>query len=157
MIETLPPRRAASLAAYTTTLPALQVALGLNLPLIPVWVMHDDMRFLWSGKDSWLVLDADAAVLAARAGANAAITDQSDGFAHFAIAGPQAREILAKIVPIDLHESAFAEDAVALTIAAHIGIRIWREDETFRLCCFRSFGSALHHALAEAAQTCARG
>jgi heterotetrameric sarcosine oxidase gamma subunit len=79
------------------------------------------------------------------------VTDQSDGHFLVRVKGPHAREILAKLVPIDLHESVFAPDAVAITLAAHIGIKIWREEDGFVVACFRSFAAALHHTLLEAA------
>ncbi len=58
-------------------------------------------------------------------------------------------EILKKLLPIDIER--FAPDDVAITIAAHIGVRVWREGDAYVLACFRSFAVALHHALAEAA------
>ncbi len=140
-ITPLPPRRICSLASPTAgELPKA----GLRRENI-----------LWNGPNSWLVLDEDASHLAARTGG--AVTDQSDGLFLFAISGPYAREILKRLVPIDLRETAFAPDAVAITHAAHIGVRIWREEQNFILACFRSFAPSLHHALVEAEGAVARG
>ena len=94
-----------------------------------------------------LFLDTHAAELAARTGT--AVTDQSDGLFSFAVAGPHAVDILKKLLPIDIER--FAPDDAAITIAAHIGVRVWREGDAYILACFRSFAVALHHALAEAA------
>jgi heterotetrameric sarcosine oxidase gamma subunit len=56
-------------------------------------------------------------------------------------------------VPIDLDERVFPPDAVALTLAAHIGVRLWREaDGAFALACLRSFAHPLHHALQQAGE-----
>jgi heterotetrameric sarcosine oxidase gamma subunit len=112
-------------------------------------------NIIWNGPNSWLVLDEDASSLAVRTGG--AVTDQSDGLFLFAISGPPAREILKRLVPIDLRETAFPPDAAAITHAAHIGVRIWRENDAFILACFRSFATSLHHALAEAENSAARG
>jgi len=112
-------------------------------------------NIIWNGPNSWLVLDEDAASLAARMGG--AVTDQSDGLFLFAVSGPQAREILKRLVPIDLRERHFQAGAAAITHAAHIGVRIWREDDRFILACFRSFAPSLHHALVEAEEAVARG
>lgn len=140
-ITPLPPRRICSLASPRG---------GLTLPNAG----QRNGNIIWNGPNSWLVLDEDAAALAVRTGGT--ITDQSDGLYLFAISGPHAREILKRLVPIDLRETAFAPDAAAITHAAHIGIRIWREDDAFILACFRSFAGSLYHALAEA-EISARG
>jgi sarcosine oxidase subunit gamma len=142
-VTPLPPRRICSLAAPTV--------LGLVLPKAGL----RNGNTLWNGPNSWLVLDEDAAPLAARTGG--AVVAQSDGLFLFAISGPFAREILKRLVPIDLREASFAPDAVAITHAAHIGVRIWREGGGFILACFRSFAPSLHHALVEAEDSAARG
>ena len=135
-IKPLPPRRICSLAAPKTG--------GLDLPKAG----HRRGNIIWNGPNSWLVLDEDAASLQARTAG--AVTDQSDGLLLLAISGPNAREILKRLVPIDLRTEKFSEDAAAITHAAHIGVRIWREADVFILACFRSFAASLHHALCEA-------
>jgi sarcosine oxidase subunit gamma len=142
-IALLPTRTVCSLAA--------PVADGLNLP-------GPGLRYrniLWNGPHSWLVLDEDPAALAARS--RGAVTEQSDGMSLFAVSGPKAREILKRLVPIDLRAQSFAPDAVAITHAAHIGVRIWRDEECFILACFRSFSGSLHRALTEAEDSVTRG
>ena len=104
-------------------------------------------NILWNGPNSWLFLDTNAAELGARTGA--AVTDQSDGLSGFAVTGPHAVDILKKLLPIDIER--FAPDDVAITSAAHIGVRVWREGNAYILACFCSFAVSLHHALAEAA------
>jgi sarcosine oxidase subunit gamma len=135
-VTPLPPRRICSLASPVTA----------NLTLPAAGKRYKNI--IWNGPDSWLVLDEDVAALASRTGG--AVTEQSDGLFLFAISGPHAREILKRLVPIDLRENAFPPDAVAITHAAHIGVRIWREEEQFIVACFRSFAASLHYALVEA-------
>jgi len=142
-IVPLPPRRICSLASPTAS--------GLMLPKAGA----RRGNIIWNGPNSWLVFDEDAVVLAARTGG--AVVEQSDGLFLFAVSGPQAREILKRLVSIDLRDEYFAHDAAAITHAAHIGVRIWREDDAFILACFRSFALSLHHALAEAEASVARG
>ncbi|WBO60669.1 hypothetical protein GT370_07860 [Acidocella sp. MX-AZ03] len=60
-----------------------------------------------------------------------------------------------KLLPIDI--ARFAPDDVAITLAAHIGVRVWREGEHFILACLRSYAGALHHALMQAAEHSGRG
>jgi len=153
-IAVLPPRAIVSLIAFKGQAGALAAALGVPLPLTPSSVVHGPIRYLWAGPAAWLALSDDPALPARLAPheALAAITDQSDAHIILAVTGPAARTILAKLIPIDLHESAFPAHAVALTLAGHIAIKLWREDDAFILACPRSFAAALHHALVEAEQ-----
>jgi len=142
MVSPLPFRRMFSIAVYRGQEAALNAALGVVLPVTPRQVEG----YLWSGPGAWLALRELPDLTGI-----AAVTEQSDGLCCFAVTGPLARTALAKLLPIDLHESAFAPDAVALTLAGHIGVRVWREEEKFILACFRSFAGALHEALLGAA------
>jgi sarcosine oxidase subunit gamma len=144
-----PPRRVLSVTAHAGALPRLEAALGVSLPAAGRTCPAGDILWVWSGPGSWLAI-AEAPVDVAAAAAFAAITEQSDGKAIFVVSGPHARQILQKLVPIDLHEAEFLPDHTAVTLAGHIPVQIWREGETFCLACFRSFAAALHHALADA-------
>jgi sarcosine oxidase subunit gamma len=143
MLSALPYRRMFSIAVYSGQEAALNAALGVVLPVTPLRVED----YLWAGPGTWLALKdlPDLTGLAA-------VAEQSDGLCCFAVTGPFARAALAKLLPIDLHESAFAPDTVALTLAGHIGVRVWREDQKFVLAGFRSFVGALHAALVLACQ-----
>jgi heterotetrameric sarcosine oxidase gamma subunit len=145
-----PDQRIRSLAAYKATLPALEAALGVALPAAPKRITHGGAEILWNGPRQWLVL-GDLALPAGLA----AITEQTDGLSLLTLSGPHAVEILKKLLPIDI--ARFAADEVAITSAAHIGVRVWKEGDDFVLACFRSFAVALHHALAEAAATFTTG
>ncbi len=134
-VSPLPIRSIASLAS--------RKKLGLELP----GAGKRRGNILWNGPNSWLFLDTSAAELAAQT--SAAVTDQSDGLFSFAVTGPHAVDILKKLLPIDIER--FAPDDVAITTAAHIGVRAWREGDAYILACFRSFAVALQHALGEAA------
>jgi sarcosine oxidase subunit gamma len=138
-----PPCRIFSIAAYRGQRLA-------GLPAAPRWVVEGGVTYLWSGVNSWLALGDDAGLepaLRAAYGGQAAIVDQSDGKVIFAVAAPA--RTLQKLLPIDLHESAFAPDATALTLAGHIPVQIWRAGEGWRLACFRSFAQPLYHSLIE--------
>ena len=146
LIQLVPQRSIVSIAAFRGQAAALDAALGITLPTTPRRVGN----FLWSGPNVWLAISEEPIQFENIQHA-AAVTDQSDGVTLFRVIGPNIRKILAKLVPIDLRPSAFPSDAVAITLAAHIGIRIWQEDDgAFILACFRSFAGALHHALIEA-------
>ena len=141
-----PARRIRSMAAYKATLPALESAMGITLPATPKRITHQGAEILWNGPGQWLVLGE--LELPAHL---AAITEQTDGLCLLTISGPHATEILKRLLPIDI--ACFGVGEVAITSAAHIGMRVWREGDHFVLVCFRSFGEALHHALMQAADT----
>jgi sarcosine oxidase subunit gamma len=144
------PRTLLSLAAYKGQRAALSEALGVALPTTPRRIVHNGTAYLWTGPDSWLAISETPALDLSAAAPHAALTDQSDGHILLRVTGAHPRAILAKLVPLDLDPRAFPEDAVALTLAAQIGVKLWREGEDFLLACFRSFAGALHHALLEA-------
>jgi sarcosine oxidase subunit gamma len=149
-------RNLVSVAAFAGTVQKLGEALGGPLPAPGTWIERDGVVYLWTGPETWLAMSEDEGVehrIAAAAKNLAAVTDQSDGKIIFLVAGPDPREILRKLLPIDLHETAFGRDATALTLAGHIPVQIWREDQKFALACFRSYGKSLYHALAEASAT----
>jgi sarcosine oxidase subunit gamma len=138
-----------SIAAYDGHVQALEAALGVALPRTPRSVSAAGATYIWSGPGAWLVLADDTAAIAALAAPFAAVTEQSDGRAVFRLSGAQARETLQKLLPVDLHESSFPPDGTALTIAAHIGVQLWRDHGAWYIACFRSYAEALYHALTE--------
>jgi sarcosine oxidase subunit gamma len=144
-----PPRHVFSVAAYAGATGRLEAALGVILPPPGRVSAAAGITWAWSGPDCWLAVSETPVSLAA-AVPFAAITEQSDGRAIFLVSGPLARRILQKLVPIDLHDTAFLPDHTALTLAGHIPVQIWREGDIFCLACFRSFAPALHHALIQA-------
>lgn len=115
-----------------------------------------DLAFIGMGPGTWLAThelgcDELKAALAPLAAA-AAIADQSSAYVVLRLSGPQVRETLARLVPIDLHPRAFAVGAAAGSVAAHIGVTLWRlEDEpggaVFEIALYRSFAASFWHAL----------
>jgi len=149
-------RSIVSIAAFAECLAPLQVAPGVTLPGPNRQTYHDGILYLWAGAENWLAL-ADTADpdfdlrMAQNCNTLAAVTDQSDGRTILRISGPAARDALAKLVPIDLHPSAFPPDATAMTLAAHISVQIWHSPpDGFELACFRSYAETLYEALIEA-------
>jgi len=68
------------------------------------------------------------------------VTDQGDGRLIVEVAGPRARDALAKGIAIDLDASAFKVGDAAQTSAAHIGLQIALIDDipTFEIISARS-------------------
>ncbi|MCC7425342.1 MAG: sarcosine oxidase subunit gamma [Alphaproteobacteria bacterium] len=134
------------------------LASALGLPAGPGCVRAGAITFVWSGPGQWVAFDAGATAearsgLAALPDAFATMTDLGGARVVLRVAGPAARRALAKLLPIDLHPSAFGPRAGAATLAAHIPVLVWLPDEAagFHIACYRSFGAALWHAVSGAA------
>jgi sarcosine oxidase, subunit gamma len=91
---------------------------------------------LWLGPDQWLVSCPadDATVLVgslreALADVHGAITDLTDGRVAFRVAGPSAREVLAKGCPLDLHPRAFPPGSCAQSLLAKASVLIHLLDD----------------------------
>ena len=115
-----------------------------------------DLVALWLGPDAWL-LTCPPGALAAHTGSlrkalsdiHAAITDVSDGRVALRLAGPSARDVLAKGCPLDLHPRAFASGSCAQSLSAKASVLIHLLDDeaqrgpTFDLYVARSFAHYL--------------
>lgn len=139
---------------------ALAADFGAAPPASPGVVTTHAAAFVWAGPDQWLAIapENDAGTLERdlmklKDAGLAALTDQSDQRILVRIFGPNARAVLAKGVPVDLHPRAFPAGSAAITHAAHIGVILWRADasDTFVLACPRSYGVSLWSWLMEAA------
>lgn len=132
---------------------AIEREFGTGLPLHPGRTARDRVAFIWCGCDQWLAMDAAAddfvRRLASSAGPLASITDLTGSRTILRLAGQRARDVLMKIVPIDLDESAFVPGDAALTIAARIPVELWQIDSapTYEICSPRSYGLSLWQAL----------
>ncbi len=81
----------------------------------------------------------------------ASVADQSGGLGLLRLGGPQAANLLARGVFLDLHETAFPPGSAAGSVLAHVGVTLWRlERDLFELAVPRSFAPAVAHWLAEA-------
>ena len=102
-------------------------ALALQLPASPRRpARRADLIAYWTAPSAWL-LAGDAAAIVARvsgvlAGAHAAIIDISDARTRFTIAGPAARDLLAKGTGIDLAPTQFGAGDAALARFADLAV-----------------------------------
>jgi sarcosine oxidase subunit gamma len=110
--------------------------------------MAGGLSVLGIGPGRWLFLqDAAGGVLNSLQGL-ASLADQTDSYAVFEIGGRDARKVLAKGVPLDIHPSVFLEDDVAVTVIAHMGAIVWRDEpDCFVIAVFRSYTESFWHWL----------
>jgi sarcosine oxidase subunit gamma len=144
----------------------VQERFGIDLPHGPRRSAASGVVFAGTGPGAWLVLTerdegGDCHEFAARLSSEldgvGSVSDQSDGHALIRLSGACVRETLAKLIPIDVHARAFEVGQVASTVAAHVGVTLWRlpdeaqEAAVFEVLMFRSLARSFWHALAEAA------
>jgi heterotetrameric sarcosine oxidase gamma subunit len=132
---------------------------GIELPSGPRRNASGDTAFAGTGPLTWLATcerggDAFAAALKETIGDLAAVADQSSGYAILRLSGHRVRETLAKLLPIDVHARAFAPGDVAATSAAHVGVTLWRLEDSsdgapvIEIAMFRSLAASFWHSLA---------
>jgi methylglutamate dehydrogenase subunit D len=131
-------------------------AFGTELPDGPLRVAGKDVAFVGMGPGRWLVTadaepDALVARLEAAFGPVASVFDQSGGLAFFAVSGAHLLEVLARLLAIDLDHAVFPVGAAAVTVTAHIGVTVWREDDAFVFSVGRSYATAFLRALVQSA------
>lgn len=136
--------------------------LHIDLPQRPRRTIAGDFALICTAPDTWLAMQAGArndlaAELRQLVGKLASISDQSDGYAVLRLSGPNIRDTLAKMIPVDLHHRAFAPGDVAATAAGHIGATLWRlaDDASgrpvFEIAVFRSMAEHFWHFLCDSA------
>jgi sarcosine oxidase, subunit gamma len=91
---------------------------------------------LWLGPDQWLVTCPEEEVARLEsslrevlADVHAAITDMTDGRVAFRVAGPSARDVLAKGCPLDLHPRAFPPGSCGQSLLAKASVLIHLLDD----------------------------
>jgi heterotetrameric sarcosine oxidase gamma subunit len=120
-----------------------------------------DVAFAGTGPGAWLAIaerggNEFAARLMDDLEGLASVSDQSDGYVLIRLTGGRVRDVLAKLVPIDVDPRAFQVGDVASTVASHMGVTFWRSPDerdaspVFEVVMFRSLARSFWHALVEA-------
>jgi sarcosine oxidase subunit gamma len=131
---------------------AVKAATGLDLPVANTVSMGDDIRILWLGPDEWWVVSSNAqrAELIERlrqsfSGQHTAVVDVSESRSVITIAGPAAREVLARGISLDLHPRAFGPGQCAQTGMAKANIVLHQIDNqpSYEIYILKSFGDYL--------------
>lgn len=108
----------------------------------------DGARALWFGRDMALLVGPapDSSLTK-----HAALTDQSDAWTAVTVAGSDAEDVLARLVPLDLSPAQFKRGHTARTQIQHMTGSITRTGaDTFLLMVFRSMAGTLLHDLERA-------
>lgn len=132
---------------------ALRSVTGLRLPAeANSFTAEGSLACLWLGPDEWLVLadgggehEIVARLRAALGDVHAAVTDVSEARTAIAVAGPHARELLAKGTSIDLHPRVFGPGRCVQTGFAGANIILRQVDDlpSFEILVLNSFAEHL--------------
>lgn len=139
---------------------AVQQSVGLGVPDRRQALTGAGIAALWMAPDEVLLICPYAEVTgrlatleAALSGVHFLAVDVSDARAHLHVAGPGAREVLAKLCPVDMSPDAFTSGMIRRTRMAQIAAAFWLEDGgTFHLICFRSVSDYAFNILKTAAR-----
>lgn len=120
----------------------------------------DNRGICWMSPDEVLVLcpyeDVASTIgnmQATLGGLHSLCVDVSDARAMFDLSGAHAREVLAKLVPVDLSPEQFTAGMFRRTRMAQVPAAFWLHDtDCFRIICFRSQAQYVFDLLTTAAQ-----
>lgn len=150
---------------------AFEAEFGFNLPTVPnTTAGGGELSALWLGPDEWWITAAGPDYFAgprlaerlrrALAGVFHAVTDVSESRTRIRVSGPQARALLQKGCPLDLHPRAFAPGACAQSLIAKAGVVLRAlpgasgadSEPDFEILVLRSYAEYLWLWLEDAAQ-----
>ncbi|HEU0221194.1 MAG TPA: sarcosine oxidase subunit gamma family protein [Paracoccaceae bacterium] len=139
---------------------AVERTTGAPVPHVRRFTLGERGRALWMAPDELLLIVPQGEVAAAIAviaealqGEHHLAADVSDARVRFLIAGPGAREVLAKGAPVDLAPQAFGPGDLRRTRVGQVAAAFWcTAPEEFELVCFRSVATYMHDWLATAAR-----
>lgn len=133
---------------------------GVPLPAMNRVEIDGNNGLCWMSPDELLVLCAYDEVEATLARmqerlsqSHALVVNVSDARAVFRVSGPNAREVLAKLCPVDLSPAAFKPGMFRRSRMAQVPAAFWMCDEqTFQIICFRSVADYVFELLKTAGQ-----
>ncbi|SHI81089.1 sarcosine oxidase subunit gamma [Shimia gijangensis] len=139
---------------------AVKAATGAAIPDVRRVTTGKDGMAAWMSPDELLILcdyasvnDTIATLTAKLTGEHALAVNVSDARAVFRIAGDGAREVLAKLAPVDLSAGAFQAGDFRRSRIAQVAAAFWlNDDNSFELVCFRSVAQYVFDVLKVSAQ-----
>jgi heterotetrameric sarcosine oxidase gamma subunit len=145
-LAALPAVRRVAVAPFAGRHAEVAAALGTALPAVGATAALAGGHLLWAGDDVWLVEGVAAPDLAGLA----AVVEQSDAWAGLVLEGAAARDVLARLVPLDLDPSACPAGSAARTLLRQVPLLIVVTADGFRLLVPRSFAASAVEDLARA-------
>ena len=138
---------------------ALKKAIGIDLPQMRQIAQGDTSAAAWMSPDELLIFCAweDKATLMialqkALGKRHAMVVDVSDARMTFTLTGPNVREVIAKLAPVDLSPGGFEPGEVRRTRFGQIAAAFWLvSQEEAKVICFRSVGDYMFKQLKAAA------
>ena len=145
-------------AAYLRTLTTKLT--GAKFPDVRECHSEGENGLAWMSPDELLVMcsyaqanDHVARMSEALSGKHALVANVSDARAVFEVKGPHAREVIAKLAPVDLTPEGFTPGMFRRSRMAQVPAAFWMRDaETFQIICFRSVAQYMFDLLKIAAQ-----
>ncbi|WP_298842703.1 sarcosine oxidase subunit gamma [uncultured Roseobacter sp.] len=139
---------------------AVKSVTGMAVPGAGTFAQKDGVALCWMSPDELLVLcdygSAEGIVQAFDAASGKAhllAVNVSDARASFQVSGEHARDVMAKLCPVDLAPGAFGTGMFRRTRLAQVAAAIWMpSDDSFQLICFRSQAQYVFDLLSIAAQ-----
>lgn len=147
------------LAASSVIKAATKIA-GVKMPAAGVANCKADSGLCWMSPDEVLILCPYADVANNLAKLNKALSkvhalavDVSDARAMLRVSGQGARDVMAKLAPVDVSPDAFPVGTFRRTRMAQVPAAFWMRDEgAFEVICFRSNAQYMFDLLKVAAQ-----
>jgi methylglutamate dehydrogenase subunit D len=136
---------------------------GIDLPGGPRRVQSGDLAFIGIGVDTWLAttdkeLDGFATSLRRVVDESATVSDQIGAYLVLRLTGLHVRDVLAKLVSVDLHPKVFTDGCAATTSGSHIPLTLWYlGKDAFELAVPRSYSRDFQHLLAQSAAEFTQG
>lgn len=124
---------------------ALETAHGLAWPDAGATSESGAARLVWFGRKQAVLMGVEAD---AKLAAQAALTGQTDAWSCLVLEGAGARDVLARLSPLDMRDGAFPVGATARTEVFHMACSITRLSATgWQIMGFRSMARTLVHDL----------
>lgn len=124
---------------------ALDAAIGAKWPAPGQMTGKPGAQVAWCGLGQALVLGPPVSP------SGAAVTDQTDAWAVFALEGAGGAEVVARLTPLDLRASQFRPGQAARSLLGHIhGLFLRSGPDRFELLVYRSMAATAVHEIEQA-------
>nr|WP_252731473.1 sarcosine oxidase subunit gamma family protein [Lentibacter algarum] len=136
------------IAPYRGKEAALAKAFGGRWPAAGETASVEGGVLVWFGRAQAMLIGTAAPTTLAKF---AAVTEQSDAWARVLLEGAGARDVLARLTPLDIRDTAFAVGQTARTELFHMQVSITRvSKDAWQIIGFRSMAGTLVHDLQRA-------